>query len=478
MDDDADGFVDDVHGADCVNHDGDPTDDDAHGTHVSGTIGAAGNDGAGLVGVNWHVSLMALKIFTTNGSAPTSAIAQCIDYAIAHGARVSNNSYGGTSWSQTLYEAFARARNAGMLMAVAAGNAGWDSDVQPMYPAAFDLDNIVSVAASDHDDTLASFSNYGATSVDIAAPGVDILSTVPGGTAVYQGTSMAAPHVAGAAALLLSLYPAATYPWIRDALLSTVTPVPALSGLVTSGGRLNVAGAVAVAPSAGPPVATLPTPTIPVNRVAGATGLNVALRWSARDTDRITAYELQRSTNNGVSYAAVTLSPVTASTKTLWCSMDTPSYRFRVRASDAVEGAGSWTTATAYRVRSIPETSPTVTYVGSWASVSSGGALGGTVAYAGSAGASATIAIPMGSQAFALVLPRAANRGRAEVWIDGSRRATLDLYSATTQDRWLAFGGALDPNATHIVELRVLGLKRPVSSGTRVDLDGVILLGA
>ena len=245
-DDDGNGWHNDVHGIDCANDDADPADDTGHGTHVAGTIGAAANNGAGVAGAAWNVKLMALKFLGADGVGYTSDAIQCLYYAIAEGAHITNNSWGGPSFSRTLQNAISYAGERDQLFVAAAGNDGLDTDVTPHYPAAYDLDNVVSVAASTSDDQLAGFSNYGAGSVDLAAPGVRILSTVPGGYAYYSGTSMATPHVTGAAVLALAMDPAlrSNVTALRAALLENVDPVAGLGGKVATGGRLNIARTV------------------------------------------------------------------------------------------------------------------------------------------------------------------------------------------------------------------------------------------
>ena len=199
-------------GYDFINGDDNADDDHGHGTHVAGTIAAVGNNGIGVSGVAWNVQLVPLKIFNAGGFTSTSAILGAINYAINNDIKITNNSWGGGGYSQVLYNTILNAQHAGHLFIAAAGNYAQNNDVSPFYPASYDLDNIISVAASDHNDNLASFgwvgSHYGGTSVDIAAPGKDIYSTTIGDTYDYKsGTSMAAPHVAGAAALLWSYCP-------------------------------------------------------------------------------------------------------------------------------------------------------------------------------------------------------------------------------------------------------------------------------
>ncbi len=264
VDDDGNGFVDDVFGYDFVNNDGDPMDDHYHGTHVAGTIGAVGDDGVGIVGVNWNVQIMALKAFGADGSGTNSDAINAINYAVAQGAIISNNSWGGNEpFSQAMYDAIAAAADQGHIFVAGAGNGYFgifplDNDSYPFYPSSYDLDNIIAVAATDHNDQMAPFSNYGATSVDLAAPGVDILSTKPGN--IYEmasGTSMATPHVTGVVALVRDLHPDWSYDHVIAHVLDMVDPVEGLQGKMVTGGRLNAANAVAD-PTVGPRIADIP----------------------------------------------------------------------------------------------------------------------------------------------------------------------------------------------------------------------------
>lgn len=247
-DDDGNGYVDDVRGWDFLGNDNDPMDDHGHGTHVAGTIGARGNDGVGVAGVNWKVKLVPLKFLGSSGGTMWAG-AQTILYAARIKAKVVNASWGcaGPScYASYLQDAITQLGAAGGLFVAAAGNNnGNDNDSYPTYPANYGGDNVVSVAATGSSDTLASFSNIGATKVHLAAPGVGIVSTIPGNRyASFQGTSMAAPHVAGVAALLWSLKPSLTAAEAKERLLSTVDKVPALTGKVASGGRLAAFKAV------------------------------------------------------------------------------------------------------------------------------------------------------------------------------------------------------------------------------------------
>lgn len=267
IDNDGNGFVDDVYGWDFANNDADPLDDDGHGTHVAGTIGAVGNNSVGVAGVNWQVSLMALKFLGADGSGTTSAAIAALNYATmmrrSFGVNVvaTNNSWGGGGASTALTNAIVSGGNAGILAVAAAGNESANNDTTPSYPANVESSAVISVAATDASNRLASFSNYGATTVDVAAPGSDIYSTTPNNTyASYSGTSMATPHVAGLVALMAAANPQATASQIRAAILSTAVPVAGLAGKVATGGLINAAAAVNLIRGVEPPPPPPPPP--------------------------------------------------------------------------------------------------------------------------------------------------------------------------------------------------------------------------
>jgi thermitase len=281
VDDDGNGRIDDVHGWDFVDHDAQPQDGNGHGTHVSGTIAARGNDATGVAGLNWSSATMPLRVLGDDGSGYVSDAIRAYAYAAHNGARVVNASLGGPSFSRAEHDAIAAAP--GTLFVVAAGNDGANNDVTAEYPCDYDVANVVCVAASDHDDTLASFSNYGPVDVDLAAPGVDIASTWPGGRyALLDGTSMASPHVAGAAALLLAHDGSLGVAGLRAALLSSVHPVAALAGRVATGGRLDVAAALSVPPAPPAPVAAATVPPVVAPTVAASVADRVAPGVSLR----------------------------------------------------------------------------------------------------------------------------------------------------------------------------------------------------
>jgi len=245
--------------ADAVADD-DPRDGHGHGTHVTGTI-AAGEDDKGIVGVAPASRVMALRVLSDDGSGLSSDVAAAFAYAGDHGVRIVNASLGSSSPSRAQEEAIAA--HPDTLYVVAAGNAGADVDGgSPAYPCALALPNVLCVGATTRSDVAAAFSNRGVVSVDLHAPGQDILSTLPGGSYDWwNGTSMAAPHVAGAAALLAAEHPGWDAAQLREALLAGADRLPALAGLSATGGRLNAARALRVAASRpAPPSSPAPTP--------------------------------------------------------------------------------------------------------------------------------------------------------------------------------------------------------------------------
>ena len=241
------------HGFNAIANTCDPMDDNSHGTHVSGTIGAAGNNGIGVAGVNWNTKIIGAKFLNKQGSGYTSDAVNAIEFLIqtknkfgsAADVRVLSNSWSGGGYSSSLFNEITKANTNGMLFVAAAGNDGKDNDAVPSYPASYNNPNVIAVAATDSNDILAGWSNYGKTSVDLAAPGVSILSTIRnGGYAYYSGTSMATPHVSGAALLILSKCSNLDTAGLKTNILNNVDTVTSLAGKTVTGGRLNVNNAM------------------------------------------------------------------------------------------------------------------------------------------------------------------------------------------------------------------------------------------
>jgi subtilisin family serine protease/subtilisin-like proprotein convertase family protein len=308
VDDDGNGVVDDIHGANFIGSGaptGDPMDDHYHGTHVAGTIGAEGNNGIGVVGVAWDVQIMALKFLDSGGSGNIDDAIGAVEYATMMrtqygvNVRLSSNSWGGGPYTQALSDAIEAGGAAGILFVAAAGNSGTDADFDPMYPAAYDSPYIVSVAATDRNDVYASFSNYGATSVDLAAPGVDTLSAMPGNSyGTLSGTSMATPHVSGAAALIWSQFPDLTPLQVKERLLSSVDDISAIPGNSSkptqTNGRLNAQGALDAVNDLIPPA-----PVVDL-AVTGSGLATVSLTFTATGDDGVVGtadfYDIRYST--------------------------------------------------------------------------------------------------------------------------------------------------------------------------------------
>jgi subtilisin family serine protease len=252
-DDDGSGCVDDIFGCDIVNNDGSPQDDNGHGTHVSGIVAALGDNAEGVAGVAFGTKIIPVKALNSQGAGFISSIVKAIDYVTTlkgRGVRVSiiNLSLGGGSYSDALYRAVERAQNHDILTVAAAGNEGSNNDNTPLYPASLSLDSVVSVAATNRDLDLASFSNYGTSSVKIAAPGSSILSTalLSSGFSyrTLSGTSMASPHVAGVLALIAAANPALSMLQVRQVLFDSSQSLSSLQGVVQNGAFVDASAAV------------------------------------------------------------------------------------------------------------------------------------------------------------------------------------------------------------------------------------------
>ena len=226
-------------------------DDNGHGTHISGIIAGLGNNGLGVAGLNWQVTIQPCKFLSASGTGLVSDAVECVNWCAANGYTLASHSWSTTSYMQSLYDAMASASAAGQLVVTSAGNSGISNDnstTSVAYPASFNLPNQIAVAATDGSDLLASWSNWGLATVPLAAPGVNIISTVlSAGYSYLSGTSQACPHVSGTAALIYSLYPTLTVSQVKSAILGGVDVLPNLNGYVGTGGRLNAYTAIQIA---------------------------------------------------------------------------------------------------------------------------------------------------------------------------------------------------------------------------------------
>lgn len=291
IDDDGNGVVDDIHGVNAATDTGDPLDDDGHGSHCFGTIAGSGEGAQGLYGVMHDAQVLGAKFLAADGSGTLADAIESVLYSTKMGARITSNSWGGGGFNRALYDAF---KSSPAMHIVAAGNERNNNDSNPAYPANFDLPNVISVAASDHDDDIAGFSNYGLNTVDLAAPGVEIFSATAGGSSDYKtlsGTSMATPHVSGVAGLIVSQFPEISNQDLKARLLNSVDRKSQLSGKMVTGGRLNVFSALEVD--------KVPPGTPEQLRVVEASAGRVTLGFTATGDDgelgRASAYVLKVS---------------------------------------------------------------------------------------------------------------------------------------------------------------------------------------
>lgn len=280
IDDDGNGYVDDYNGYDFYSRDGDPVDEFGHGTHCAGIVGARGDNATGVVGINWNVGILPVRVMGPTGGGSDADVASGVIYATQRGASVVSLSLGGENPSTVLDNAIDYARTADVLVVAAAGNEGVNNDTIPSYPANSNYDNVISVAATDSSDALAGFSNYGPVTVDVAAPGRGILSTyLASSFLTMSGTSMATPYVAGLAALMKSVQPSLGYAALKEIIKNTSDPLPSLAGMTASGGRVNAYRAVVAAAEG-----VVPTPVAEPGSAVGVYQLSIGSKRYSRQT--------------------------------------------------------------------------------------------------------------------------------------------------------------------------------------------------
>ena len=472
IDDDGNGYIDDVHGWDFCNdvaavHEAGM---DGHGTHVAGTI-AASLDGKGIVGVAPGIRIMALKFIDDSGQCGRDDMAvAAIDYAASFGVPIINASWGGPQPSAVLDAAIAES---GALFVAAAGNWSLDLD-QPggprFYPASSTLPNVLTVGAIDQTGKRASFSNFGTKSVDIAAPGTNILSTYPAMSGCLSpcyvwsaGTSMAAPHVSGVAALAGSASPAllADPVKLRSRLLATGSALAGTRWSVT--GRLvNAYRAVDTAP----PVAQAPDRfAVKVGALVGSGSVPVQVSWRAASDDRspIASYAVKRLGGSGT----VTITKSTTARKVSTTMSFGNEYRIRLTAADAPGNVSPVRDSAAVIAKLHAEGSTLARYSAGWRTVSASSALGGKTRISSTKGAKVTITFT--GRSFALVAPKGPTRGAIDIYVDGVKQPRVNLSATSTKARRVVFSTSWTSRGKHVITL-------VVATSRRVDIDGFVIV--
>ena len=473
-DDDGNGYVDDVNGWDFCHNDASVHDagHDGHGTHVAGTI-AASLDGTGVVGVAPGVSVMALKFIDDLDDCGQDVMAiEAIDYAAENGATLINASWGGTGGNAALDQAILES---GLLFVAASGNAGQDLDAPGMnfYPAESNAANVLSVGAVDQRGEIADFSNYGATAVDIMAPGTNVLSTYPaipgpGGCAApcyawSAGTSMAAPHVTGIAALTLSnvsspMTPAA----LRAHVLARGIPLAPASCFSATGRIANANRAVVGGgPTAMPPCSV----TFRVGSAIGS-GIGSTVSWQPATSNSGGKYVVLRRRETGP-WSTIATQTGRSISQTL--PFATP-YRYAVRTRAANGSLGPIAYGQYVEASLFQEGTSLARYSGTWSTTSSSSASGGKLRTSTKAGA--YVEFKRAAGAIAVIGRRTSSSGQAKIYVDGVLTSTIDLRASSTQNRIVLFSKSWTTIATHTVRVVVVG----TSGRPRVDIDGFAVL--
>ncbi len=473
VDDDDNGFVDDVHGWDFCNDDASVHDagQDAHGTHVAGTIAASLN-GSGVVGVAPDVKIMALKFIDDSGSCGTDGMAvDAIDYAASFDAPIINASWGGSAGSLVLEDTI---EESDALFVAAAGNAGRniDSSAYQFFPAEFPLANILSVAAIDQRGSLASFSNYGATMVDVSAPGTNIVSSWPAEPgcspcwAWSAGTSMAAPHVSGVAALYAGNVSGPVTPTLLKSLvMSRANTLASTVGKTVTGRLVN---AWRAADMTGPTAQAISSHRINAGTIIGST-VGTTLAWPAATDDHsgVPSYVLRRRVGSG----AWTVVAGTVATRSLKVSMSfsTP-VEFAVSGRDGAGNVGTQAVSPAVTATMHQERTTLARYSGRWSNTRSSTASHGDLRTSSQAGA--WVEFTRDARSIAIVGRQGPTSGKARVYVDGVYAGTIDLYRSSSRSRVVLFSRAWSTKGVHRVKLIASG----TSGRPRVDIDGFAVL--
>jgi subtilisin family serine protease len=466
VDDDGNGYVDDIHGWDFCNDDASVYDANqgGHGTHVAGTIAASVN-GTGVIGVAPNVKIMALKFIKSSGCGFDSMAIEAIDYAASFGVPVINASWGDAHRSLPLESAIA---DGNALFVAAAGNDGLnlDSGSNDFYPAESPLANILSVAAIDQRGNRASFSNYGAAAVDIAAPGTNILSTWPSGQFAWSnGTSMAAPHVSGVAALGLSVAPSLSTDALKSRILARGVTLPGVVGKTVTGKLVN---AMRVADVVGPTALPVDRHGINVGSTIGSS-VSTTLAWPPATDDHsgVSSYIVRRRVGSG----AWTILASSLTTRSFKVSLPfNTATQFGIAGRDGVGNVGPQAVSPTVTAVLLQDGTSLAKYSGTWSVVSSSSASNGKLHSSTRAGAS--VEFKTTARAIAVVGRKGPSNGKAKVYVDGAYVQTIDFYRSSTQSKIVVFTRSWSTNGVHRVKLVVVG----TSGHPRVEVDAFPIL--
>jgi subtilisin family serine protease len=471
IDDDGNGYVDDIHGWDFCNGDASVHDNgqDGHGTHVAGTIAASLN-GTGVVGVAPGIRIMALKFIKTvpqgqpNPCGRDDMAAAAIDYAASFGVRVINASWGSQDRDLALESTI---QDSGALFVAAAGNQTWnlDSSTYNFYPAESPQANVLSVAAIDQRGNRASFSNYGATTVDVGGPGTNIISTYPGGYAWSDGTSMAAPHVSGVAALALSVAPELTTAALKSRIMARGVTLPGLVGTTVTGKLVN---AWHVADVVGPTALPVDRHGINVGSIIGSS-VSTTMAWppATDDYSGVASYVVRRRVGSGP--WTILASSLTTRSYKIAIPFNTAT-QFGIAARDGAGNVGAQAVSPVVTAILLQDGTSLAKYAGTWSVVSSSSASNGKLHTSTRAGAS--VEFKTTARAMAIVGRKGPTSGRAKVYVDGVYVKTIDFYRSSAQSKVVVFSTSWSTNGYHRMKLVVLG----TSGRPRVDVDAFPIL--